>query len=244
MIQAHLPALMGCYSAMVAYCSRETHPTILDLLRRGGVAVHVDEGPPTGISRIGAVRRGCLRLGLQTGASYLQTCDFDRALHWVAHYPQELKTVVADIPNYDLLVLGRTKRAWATHPAYQSDTEPLFNHVFALVTGLDWDVGAGSRGLSRRAAEMISRTSQESTVGIDAEWPLLALGQDGFRVGHRRCEGLEFETADRFALEIEASGGYKAWEDAMNANPEQWVFRLRIALMIAEAAVRYGYSNE
>jgi hypothetical protein len=112
--------------------------------------------------------------------------------------------------------------------------------VFALVTGLPWDVGAGSRGFSRRAAETLLQFSQEQTVGIDAEWPLLLLGRDGFRLGFRACEGLEFETADRFGPEIEAAGSYEAWEAQASADPVHWTYRLRVALLIAEAAVRYG----
>ncbi len=108
------------------------------------------------------------------------------------------------------------------------------------MTGLQWDVGAGSRGLSRRAVETLLEISQEPSVGTDAEWPLLLLHQDGFRVGHRQCEGLEFETADRFGPEIEAAGGYEAWEVEINADPERWLFRAELALMIAQAVVRYG----
>jgi hypothetical protein len=240
MAKAQLPALVARYASVVAFCSGSTHSAILDLLHDHGAAVQVDVAPATGIERIGDVRRTTLRLGLETGTSHLQMCDFDRALHWIAHYPQELETVVADIPDHDLLVLGRTPRAWATHPPYQAETEPLFNKVFALVTGLPWDVGAGSRGFSHRAAETLLARSQEQTVGIDAEWPLLLLGQDNFRVGFRACEGLESETADRFGPEIEAAGGYDAWEKGMSADPVHWAFRLRVALLIAEAAVRYG----
>ncbi len=237
--EALLPALTTRYAAVVAYCSRETQPALLDLFRRGGVAVHVD-GRPADINRIGQIRREAVRAGLLTHTSHLQLCDFDRALHWVACYPQELEAVIAEITRYDLLVLGRTGRAWATHPPYQAETEPLFNRVFALVTGLPWDIGAGSRGLSRQAALTLLEISQEQTVGIDAEWPLLLLKRDGFHLGYRRCEGLEFETADRFGPEIEAAGGYSHWEEQMSADPRRWVFRLRVALHIAEATLRYG----
>jgi hypothetical protein len=243
MADAQLPALVMSYASVAALCSSSTHPAILDLLRKHGAIVHLDTVPSAGIDHIGEVRRKTLRTGLQAGTSHLQTCDFDRALHWVTHPPQELEAVIADIPNYDLLVLGRTARAWATHPPYQAETEPLFNKVFALVTGLPWDVGAGSRGLSRRAAETLLEISQEQTVGIDAEWPLLLLGRDSFRVDHRACEGLEFETADRFGPEIEAAGSYEAWEANVSSDPGRWAFRLRIAQLIAEAAVRYGGSQ-
>jgi hypothetical protein len=229
---------------MTAFCSASTHATILDLLRDHGVSVRVDDKRSAGIDEIGQVRRRALRAGLEAGRALLQMCDFDRALHWVAHYPGELDAVIAEIAEYDLLVLGRTERAWATHPPYQAKTEPLFNKVFALTTGLAWDVGAGSRGFSRRGAEKLLELSREPTVGIDAEWPLLLLGQEGFSVGFRACEGLEFETADRFAAEIEAAGGYAAWEAEMSADPVRWVFRMRLGLLIAEAVVRYGRGGQ
>lgn len=213
---------------------------MLDLLRKHGMTVEVDDQRAAGIDQIGRVRRRTLNAGLRAGTSHLHLCDFDRALHWVAHYPDELDKVIAAIPRYDMIVLGRTARAWATHPPYQADTEPLFNKVFALVSGLPWDVGAGSRGLSRRAAETILDLSEEQTVGIDAEWPLLLMAQDSFRMSYRACEGLEFETADRFGPEIEAAGSYGAWEAQMSADPDRWAFRLKVALLIAEAATRYG----
>jgi hypothetical protein len=241
LVKAHLPTLASCYAGLVAYCSRSTHPAILELLRQYGVSVHVaEEQKAAGIHRIGDVRRKTIRAGLLAGTSHLQMCDFDRAIHWVANYPEELREVIAEIPNYDLLVLGRTDRAWATHPPYQAETEPLFNRIFALVTGLRWDVGAGSRGFSRRAAETLLEVSREQTVGIDAELPLLLLQRDGFHVGHRLCEGLEYETADRFRAEIESAGSYEAWEAQMSADPRRWVFRVQVVQMIAEAVIRYG----
>jgi hypothetical protein len=247
--EAQLPVLAQRYAAVAAYCSRETHPALVDLLRREGALVAVDEGRSAGIERTGVVRRATLRLGLRAQSSHLHYCDFDRALHWAAFHRQELQEVIAKLPEYDLLVLGRTARAWATHPPYQRETEPLFNRVFALATGLAWDIGASSRGLSRRAAEALLRLSRERTVGVDAEWPLLLLrwteqpgeaASDGFRAGHRACEGLEFETADRFGPEIEAAGGYEQWEAEISAEPRQWAYRLRVAQLIGEAVIRYG----
>ena len=249
LIEAQLPLLVARYAAISAYCSVDTHPAILEILRRHGVLVTVDGGQSAGIYRTGVVRRATVRAGLRTGTPYLQLCDFDRALHWAAHHRTELETLIAELPAYDLLVLGRTERAWATHPPYQRETEPLFNRVFALATGRAWDVGAGSRGISRRGAEAVLRLSRERTVGVDAEWPLLLLNQaegpdaaagDAYRVGYRACEGLEFETADRFGPEIEAAGGYEQWEAEMSADPRRWSYRLKVAQLIAEAAVRYG----
>lgn len=243
LVEAELPRLAALYAALVAFCSQETHPALLAALRDRGVTVHRDPVPSTGIGRLGAVRREALRAGLLAGTPHLHLCDFDRALHWSAHYPGELAEVVAAIPGYDLLVLGRTPRAWASHPPYQAETEPLFNRVFALVTGHEWDIGAGSRGLSRRAAEWLLAESREEGVGIDAEWPLLILGRDGWITGQRLCDGLEFETADRFGAEIEAAGDARAWMARMSADPHRWVYRAQLALDIANAAIRYAPSR-
>jgi hypothetical protein len=244
-----LPWLASHYAALVAYCSRNTHPTILHLLAEHGATVWRDPKESPGILGIGEVRRATVRAGLETGTDHLQMCDFDRALHWAAHYPDEMADVIASVAGHDLLVLGRTPRAWATHPAYQRDTEPLFNQTFALATGLEWDVGAGSRGLSRRAVEALLELSREQTVGVDAEWPLLLLdhnrhaaanGFPPFRLGYRACEGLEFETADRYGADIEAAGGYKAWLAGMEASPARWAFRLHVAYLITQAVVNYS----
>ena len=244
MIETYLPTLAARYTALVARCSSRTHATVLNLLRHHKASVHIGEDKPEGLHNIGAIRQETLRAALETGSTHLHLCDFDRAIHWAAHFPQELDEVITEITNHDLLVLGRTDRAWATHPAYQAETEPLFNRVFGLVTGLHWDVGAGARGFSRRAVETILQHTQEQTVGTDAEWPLLLLKQDGYRSGFRACEGLEFETADRFGPEIEAAGGYEAWKTQMSSDPQRWVFRLRLAVIIAEAALHYGSGGQ
>jgi hypothetical protein len=237
---AQLHVLAGRYAALVAYCSQQTRPEVLAVLGTAGAAIHVDPCPTGGIDRIGAVRRETVRAALETGTTHVQLCDFDRALHWSAFYPEEMDDVAAAVPAYDLLVLGRTARAWATHPPYQAKTEPLFNKVFALVSGLDWDIGAGSRGVSRRAAGLLLAGSREDSVGTDAEWPLLLMAHAGFHLGHRLCEGLEFETGDAFGPEIEAAGSIAAWQTEMSADPRRWAFRLRVALLIADAAARHG----
>ncbi len=238
--EAELPALRSRYAAVIAFCSQETHPALRSALERSGAALRIDDDPALGIDSVGRVRRRTVEAALLTGTSHVHLCDFDRALHWSARYPAEMAAVAVDVARHDMLILGRTARAWASHPPYQTETEALFNKVFALATGLPWDIGAGSRGLSRRAAGAVLATAHDPTVGTDAEWPLLLLGRTGFCLGHRRCEGLEFETADSFAPEIEQAGSYQAWEAAMSADPRRWVFRLRVALLIAEAATRHG----
>ncbi len=103
MIEANLPALTARYAALTANCSWETHPTILDLLRSSGAVVQVNQEQAGGIQTIGQVRCETIRAGLAAGTPHMQMCDFDRAIHWVATYPDELDAVIAEIPQYDFL---------------------------------------------------------------------------------------------------------------------------------------------
>jgi hypothetical protein len=236
--RATLPRLQTLYGALVFLCSQTTSAEILALLRASGATVHHERQQPVSLSGIGRVRRHALRLGLTMGYDHLHLCDFDRLLHWAAHYPDELQSVVGEITDYDLLILGRTERAFATHPTYQAETERLANLVFSKVYGRERDITSGSRGLSRRAGERLLIHSREEGVGIDAEWPLIVSRFPELRSGYILCEGLEFETADRYQPEIAQASGLERWLEAQSARPELWVHRLRLACEIAEAALR------
>ncbi|MFB0536578.1 MAG: hypothetical protein ACETWR_16535 [Anaerolineae bacterium] len=236
--RATLPQLQALYGALVCLCSQTTSARMLALLRNSGATVHHESQQPTNLSGIGRVRRRALRLGLTAGCDHLHLCDFDRILHWAAHYPDELRQVVREIANYDLLIPGRTERAFATHPPYQAETERLANRVFSRVYGQERDITSGSRGLSRRAAELLLIHSREEGAGVDAEWPLIVSRFPELRSGYTLCEGLEFETADRYQREIAQAGGLERWLETQSARPELWVHRLRVACEIAEAALR------
>src|SRR5579871_5795955 len=148
-----LPALSKQFTGMAVQASYLTPEQSLDLLAAAGVLVE-REAPdgPIGYTRLGRTRRAALRLALRSAADLLLSIDLDRALHWVEQYPQELEDVLARLPEYDCTVIGRTPRAFNSHPRMQRDTEALINHVFSLVSGHAWDVTAATRGLSRRAA--------------------------------------------------------------------------------------------
>jgi hypothetical protein len=236
--RATLPQLQVLYGALVFLCSKTTSAKMLALLRASGATVHHERQQPANLGGIGRVRRRALRLGLTTRCDHLHLCDFDRILHWAAHYPDELRQVVGEIATCDLLIPGRTERAFATHPTYQVETERLANLVFSKVYGQERDITSGSRGLSRRAAELLLIHSHEKGTGVDAEWPLIVSRFPELRSGYILCEGLEFETPDRHQAEIAQAGGLERWLEAQSARPELWVHRLRVACEIAEAALR------
>jgi hypothetical protein len=239
--QRVVSVLHELYDAVVVLVTPTTSRQAIDQLRVLGVEIDVQQPyEGDGIATLGLVRRDSLDMALRWGASAIHLCDWDRILHWAEFHPDELREVVEAIPNYDLLILGRTERAFASHPQVQRDTEKLINHVFGLAWGQSLDIGAGARGLSRRAARMlIDLPEPEPTAGNDGAWPLFLARQSELTIGYAATEGLEWETPDRHADEIAAAGGLDAWLAAYDADPDHWAFRARLATFEIEAIARW-----
>jgi len=236
--RSSLPELLDIYPALSVLCSASTHHELVGLLEKNGVMVRKEVRPPAGHKGLGRTRRDALQAGLASGCEHFHLCDLDRALHWVNHYPDELRGVLTDIAQYDFLVMGRTPRAWATHPPVQNMTEALTNLVFAKIYGEELDITAGSRGLSRKAARLLSLHSREETVGVDGEWPILLKQLSGLQSGYRAYDGLEFESLDEREDEITAAGGREIWERDVLDSPEAWLLRVTVVQDTIAAALR------
>lgn len=236
-----LPRLRELYSSIVVLISAATEPRTLELLRDNGLRVVIEAPEHTeGIETLGLKRLELLRLAAAEGAEHVHMCDWDRALHWAEFYPDELRTIVAAIPRHDLLILGRTARAFATHPRVQRDTEAIVNHAFDLAFGQPLDITAAARGFSRRAIKaLLALDTPEPTVGQDAAWPLYLARLDELVIGYAPTEGLEWETPDRFGDEISAAGGLDVWLAEYDVEPQRWEFRLRLAFHEVAAINRW-----
>lgn len=209
----------------------------VEILRAAGIVVEWQAEELHGA--LGHIRRATLAHGLAVGATHLHLCDWDRVIHWAEFYPDELQAVIADLPNYDCLILGRTERAFVTHPRVQRDTELLINHCFSLVWGSEIDVTAASRGLSRRAAERIIEGCDEATIGNDCVWPLFLRQGDDLAMSYLATEGLEWETPDRYSTEIASAGGIQTWRAAHDTLLERWVDRVELARIEIDALARW-----
>jgi hypothetical protein len=242
--QRMLPLLTDLYSHISVVITSATAASSQEQLRAAGVYVF-DRGrdlPDSGMSYLGMWRRKSVEVSLRQApdATHIHFCDFDRILHWAEYYPDELRTVLQAITQYDFTVLGRTPRAFDSHPRVQCDTERIINHVFSLASGLDWDVTAASRGFSRRAAELLVADCDDDTIGNDCSWPLFFQRYDDIQMGHLLTEGLEFETLDRFTPEeLAAVGGAEGWLARFDGDPQRWVERLHTALTEARSIVTY-----
>ncbi|MBN1120048.1 MAG: hypothetical protein JXJ17_03130 [Anaerolineae bacterium] len=170
----------------------------------------------------------------------IQYADLDRLLHWIEAYPEELKQIAARIEagGEDCLILGRTVRAWATHPRAMFETEALFNHTFSWIFNTPMDFGAGSRGLSRAAVEYLKEKSppEAGCFALDAAWPLL-LVDGGFTLGHEEVEGLEWETPDHYLSTIADDEARQQAAETADDDPAFWRQRVYVADQILRAGL-------
>lgn len=174
------------------------------------------------------------------------SCDFDRWLHWARFWPDELLTLPVRVERLGrrdrtppwYVCLGRTARAFSTHPAVQRLPETATNRALSVPAGSPLDAVSGAAWLSPEAARIILADSREPTAATDLEWPALILRYDPRRLRGLRCEGLEWETPDFHTEEIMAAGGLEAWTEAIFNTPGMWAERLRLAAASTAALER------
>ena len=239
-IERSLPSLIRIFVTIAVQASPTANQGCLDLFATAGALIAREDDPRSdGARRTSQGRRATVATALKTDASFLMYCDGDRVLHWVERYPEELAALVQRLPDNDFTVVGRTPRAFDSHPRVQRDTEAIINHVFAVVTARHWDVTAAARGMSRRAADAIVAECPDGGIATDVVWPLFLLRAGDFTLGYAQAEGLEFETGDRYQDQIAAAGGYDRWLAQLDADPLRWAHRLDAARIEVEAMVPF-----
>jgi hypothetical protein len=239
-IQRALPVLKRVFGGLAIRASHRAYQPALDLWAEAGATI-AQGAPDQAVERfkLGQARRDAVALALTLDCTHLLYCDGDRILHWAEQYPEELAYVTRRVTEFDFMVLGRTQRAFDSHPRIQRDTESIVNHVFALVSGWAWDVTAAARGLARRAAEAILAGCPDEEVSTDVTWTLFLRQQGDLSLGYIETEGLEFETADRYADQVAQAGGMAQWMAQLDSSPRNWAHRLDMARVEVEGTLAY-----
>lgn len=170
-------------------------------------------------------RRESVNFGLSGKADFFHYCDFDRLLTWMSKHPNELKEIVKEVADYSYIILGRTERAFYTHPIEWIETEKITNKIFSLEFGQDVDITAGSCSFSRVSAEYINKYSKDSMT--DAEWPMIIHRIAKSKVGWKAVNGLEYH---------DEVNGY----NSIKNETDEWFGRLRLSYIISESAIKTG----
>ena len=165
----------------------------------------------------------------QTSASHILYADMDRLIRWAETNYEELRQSVKRVQMYDCLVIGRTKRAYATHPQALIQTEAISNAVFSKLLGKPLDLSAGAKGFSREIAGFVAANAQqENSFGADAEWVVLAR-RGGCKIRTLAVHGLDWESADRYT-DVAADGErQRAAATEYDADPANWSMRIGVA---------------
>lgn len=170
-------------------------------------------------------RREVVKFGLSGTSEYYHYCDFDRLLTWGKNYLGELKNIMKIIPDSDYLILGRTERAFNTHPRAWIETEKITNTICSLELNKEVDITAGSCSFSRECAKYISKYSKDKMT--DSEWAMIIYRIAKLGVDYRAVEGLEYH---------EETNGI----DKIVSNAEEWAVRLKLSHIISESALKTG----
>jgi len=186
-------------------------------------------------SRPSRQRYEALEHAWQSGAGSIHCVDGDRLLHWAETRFDELGAAVAAVRQSECLILGRTDQALATHPRALRETEAIFNAVGSYLLQQPVDLGGGSRGFSRAAAQAVLRHAIPENFA-DGEWPVLAR-RCGFRVGALAVDGLDWETPDHFQQEAASPERQRQVAAAHDQDPERWARRTQTALRIVQEAL-------
>jgi 2-polyprenyl-3-methyl-5-hydroxy-6-metoxy-1,4-benzoquinol methylase len=158
-------------------------------------------------------------------------------LRWVETKPIEWQKTLVDLQDWDYLIIGRSLKAYETHPQALIQTEAISNLVASYFLSQPTDVSAGSKGFSRRAVEFLVAHSQPlRAIGADAEWSVL-LKRAGYRIGQVAVDGLDWESADQYQNKAAGSAQQRQAAAAYDLDPLQWAHRTEIAHEIVQSAV-------
>lgn len=218
-------ALRSRFSGVAINATRDTHPSVPECfaqLMPTTVLEHATDG-----RQIGLYRRNAVKAALPLGTDRILYSDTDHLLRWIESRPDEIDAVMRR--EADFVVVGRSSTAMDASPRRLRDTESVINHIFALMRpGRRWDLLFAVRLMSRPAAEVVVRHSQEATIANDVEWPLVA-EQHGFDIDYFAADGLSYRTIHDFDHEV----------DRHDEHPLEWIRRVEIAADHAAALKRF-----
>jgi hypothetical protein len=182
-------------------------------------------------------RYKALKAAYETGADYIHYCDMDRLIRWVETRPEEWQHTVERLQGVDCLIIGRTEAAWATHPQVMIQVEKVINLVFSYLLGGEFDIGSGSKGFSRQAAEIILANSRpERAIGTDAEWVVL-LHRSGFHLDSVLVDGLDWEIPDQYQDHAADEVRQQQMAASYDTNVQNWKYRVGATVEVVEAGL-------
>ena len=220
-----LPIIKTLFSASVVCCTPSTGSDVVEFLKNEGFSVPI--GPV-------APQYECYRLAHKIALTMIVNpalqkifyIDFDRLIHWASKFPEELKDVLQNI-DVDYLHIGRTDRAFESHPITQKNTEIIVNELGSKILGFEdvRDIISVCYTYTKELGEKLLSIENATNTGFYGTWPLY-LYKWATSKQYLEVEGHEWETPDRFAEEI-SKDGYENWLNKFKT-PVEWERRINL----------------
>ncbi|MBI5649394.1 MAG: hypothetical protein HZC40_02940 [Chloroflexi bacterium] len=135
-LQKFLPQLRDAYTRICISVPPDTRADDVNALRDLNVAVVVTRDWSHGrhasleLALTNRVLSGTERSGVESkDVSHIHYTDLDRLLRWIETRPDEWRAIVERAQTCACLIIGRTARAYATHPRALVETEAISNLV-------------------------------------------------------------------------------------------------------------------
>lgn len=205
-----LPMIETLFKERIVCCTPSTREEVLNFLKAEGFKVVVGNSMD---------QVGNYKLAIQTSLKYITNSktqkilyiDFDRLIHWLDTYPKELSDVISNNREVDYLHIGRTSRAFETHPRTQKETEGIINEIGSNILGFSEtrDIISVCFLISKELGEQIIKIKNNTITGFYSSWPIIFWNIAKLK-RYIEVEGLEWETPDQFKDEIDKIG-YDKW---------------------------------
>jgi len=226
LIEAALPYISENLKTIIVSCTSTTDKDAIAYLTAKGFIISI----PTNDTRIVSYSDA-----IKVAVGYIESpesqrilyVDFDRLVHWINNYPDELTRILKDAETLELLHMGRSKRAYKTHPNTQQDTEQIINYLGSQTLDFketkDWISVCYS--FTTQLADLILNKRYVTEMGFYLTWPII-LWKYAEKKRYIEVEGQEWETPDRYEKEIRDLG-YEKWLEQFQSASE-WKKRVKL----------------
>jgi len=223
LIENNIATIKSLFEDLVVCVTEKSGEEILTLFRTHNIHTLTDSSFKIITPYRKAIKKG---LELTKANQKLFYIDFDRLVHWIITYPNELGEIFVE-NMIDFTLVGRTSRAFKTHPVVMRETEIIINKLVSNLLSIDpvSDIISTCWIFTKELASSLLSLKLNSSTGFYSVWPLYLWKMAPTKT-YIEVEGLEYETPDRFSEEIQ-QGGYESWLNGMNT-PNEWRRRVNI----------------
>ncbi len=227
LLKSSIPIINKLFSKTIVCCTPITEKSAVDYLKDAGFIVNINY-KDTVVDTYKMAIKTALESMEKTKDEKVFYIDFDRLIHWANKYPDELSNILQENDDVDYLHIGRTPKAFNTHPKTQVKTELIVNEFGSRILGVGetMDLISVCYIFTKELGLKILEEKNITDAGFYGSWPVLFWNwASPSSRRYIQAEGLDWETPDRFEDEINDKG-YEEWLKSFQSSRE-WEKRVR-----------------